>query len=429
MTTGQDSFPATQRIRIAGAIVDLSTGDVDFGDREVRLAPRVTDLLAALVARRGEVSSKEDLLSRVWGETFVGDDALWRCMSELRATFEEGGIGSLIETLPRRGYRLLAEVESLSDEVPAPRIAEAPAHSPRGAVAGLRWPAIAGGVAAAVMLALAAGGGRNDSAAAASDATPRKVTEGSLTAAVLAAYSQRQREALAIRRDGGDSLAGMTAAGYDMLIRSSATSDPAGSLAHAADIMFARGRPATALQFYHSAIDAGAADPALRIKARDTLQAVRRTRQLAGSSAPETAEDADREGVLQVARTQRINEDFPGAVATLSTILARDPGDEPALLELVKVHLSLGDLANARETLRRSLDVFPDSVALLSAAAEAELLAGDAARALGFLDRACLAWSRSGNPPPEAAAAARPLLCWSERIGGTADADSGAAAL
>ncbi|MEM7356394.1 MAG: tetratricopeptide repeat protein, partial [Acidobacteriota bacterium] len=224
-----------------------------------------------------------------------------------------------------------------------------------------------------------------------------------------------RQEALAMHR-AGESIKGMTAAGFDMMLRTSATEHLPNALAQSGDIMLARGRPATALQFYQSAMDAGATDPTLQVKAQATLQTVRRVRQGESSLPPEKAEGFDRGETLRIARLQRVNEDFPAALDRLKAILARDPGDESALTELVKLHLSLGDFGNAKETLRRSLDVLPNSVELLTAAAEAELLAGNSTQAMGYLDKACLAWVRARKTMTEATQAPRPLLCWNEAI-------------
>ncbi|MEM9599226.1 MAG: winged helix-turn-helix domain-containing protein, partial [Acidobacteriota bacterium] len=97
-------------VELSGAWFYPATGDVDFGETTTRLSPKIADLLLALVEADGEVLSKDQLISRVWPDTVVSDDALWRCMSELRSAFEVGGVTSLVETLPRRGYRLLAPV-------------------------------------------------------------------------------------------------------------------------------------------------------------------------------------------------------------------------------------------------------------------------------------------------------------------------------
>lgn len=79
----------------------------------VPLQPKVADTLAALLARRGAIIEKADLMKMVWPDTVVEEVNLERNISLLRKALGEDG--SLIETIPKRGYRLRLE------EAPAAR--------------------------------------------------------------------------------------------------------------------------------------------------------------------------------------------------------------------------------------------------------------------------------------------------------------------
>lgn len=82
------------------------------GEEVVHLAPKVMDLLLILVEHQGEVVTKEDLISAVWPDTFVAETALTRSISELRHSLANGSDDTVyIETIPKRGYRLLVEAE------------------------------------------------------------------------------------------------------------------------------------------------------------------------------------------------------------------------------------------------------------------------------------------------------------------------------
>lgn len=70
--------------------------------RPVFLTPKEFDTLAILVDAKGRVVSKEELLDRVWPGTYVADGSLARNISVIRKALGE----SVIETIPRRGYRL-----------------------------------------------------------------------------------------------------------------------------------------------------------------------------------------------------------------------------------------------------------------------------------------------------------------------------------
>jgi DNA-binding winged helix-turn-helix (wHTH) protein len=81
------------------------------GDTVVRLRPKVMDLLAAFAARPGEVLSKQLLLDLVWSDVTVGDASLTVAVGELRdALGDHPDAPAYIETIPRRGYRLIAPV-------------------------------------------------------------------------------------------------------------------------------------------------------------------------------------------------------------------------------------------------------------------------------------------------------------------------------
>ena len=90
------------------------------------MTPKAAATLALLHERAGEVVSKEEILERVWSGSFVTDDALWHSIAELRRIFDDDPRNpKVIETLPRRGYRLVA-----ASPVPAHRPAD---DSPCGA--------------------------------------------------------------------------------------------------------------------------------------------------------------------------------------------------------------------------------------------------------------------------------------------------------
>jgi DNA-binding winged helix-turn-helix (wHTH) protein/TolB-like protein len=115
---------------------------------ETRLEPRHVDLLVFLAGRAGEVVSADEILSGVWSGLVVGDHSVYQAIAKLRkALGDDASQATYIETVPKRGYRLIAEV-SLPDRPgePAP-----PGVEPPGAVRApqpwrgmpLRWAALA----------------------------------------------------------------------------------------------------------------------------------------------------------------------------------------------------------------------------------------------------------------------------------------------
>ena len=78
----------------------------------VPLAPKVFDTLVALVEVSGSLIDKDELMTRLWPDTFVEEGTLARNISDLRkALGESSGSGKYIETVPKRGYRFIASVK------------------------------------------------------------------------------------------------------------------------------------------------------------------------------------------------------------------------------------------------------------------------------------------------------------------------------
>lgn len=82
-----------------------------------RLDPKVMDVLVQMAEHAGQVVLREDLLARLWPNVVVSDDALTRCFYELRRCLARAGgderYRTLLETLPKRGYRLNGTVRPI----------------------------------------------------------------------------------------------------------------------------------------------------------------------------------------------------------------------------------------------------------------------------------------------------------------------------
>jgi Tol biopolymer transport system component/DNA-binding winged helix-turn-helix (wHTH) protein len=82
---------------------------------EVHLTPKVVEILLVLLKRHGHVVGKEELMNEVWPDTIVEDNNLTRNISTLRKTLNAESENSYIETIPRRGYRFVAEVREVDE--------------------------------------------------------------------------------------------------------------------------------------------------------------------------------------------------------------------------------------------------------------------------------------------------------------------------
>jgi Tol biopolymer transport system component/DNA-binding winged helix-turn-helix (wHTH) protein len=93
----------------------------------VPLTPKAFDLLLALVERHGHLLEKDELLKKVWPDTFVEEANLASNISQLRKALGDGENGQrFIETAPKRGYRFVASVNKVEDERAEPTIREQP---------------------------------------------------------------------------------------------------------------------------------------------------------------------------------------------------------------------------------------------------------------------------------------------------------------
>jgi len=82
------------------------------GNREIALTPKVFDTLLALIENSTHVLTKKELMQKVWPDSFVEENNLAQNISILRKALG----GEYIRTIPKRGYRFVADVTTLGDE-------------------------------------------------------------------------------------------------------------------------------------------------------------------------------------------------------------------------------------------------------------------------------------------------------------------------
>lgn len=150
----------------------LCFGDFEFDSlagalyreqRRVKIQPQPLRVLAVLLEKPGEVVSREQLQTRIWGDsTFVEfDQGLNYCIRQIRLALGDAAVKPrYIETLPKQGYRFIARVAMKSDPPllsGASQSAPAPSHlylpSPTSAAQASVWR-----MAFAVFAVLAIGG-------------------------------------------------------------------------------------------------------------------------------------------------------------------------------------------------------------------------------------------------------------------------------
>lgn len=110
MAESEAGLLGIRSFRVAGHRVDPPMLRVTIDGKAARLEPRSMQLLVYLASHAGRVISRAELEEKVWG-TVVGDEALTNSISKLRRIFgDDARAPRFIETLPKTGYRFLAQV-------------------------------------------------------------------------------------------------------------------------------------------------------------------------------------------------------------------------------------------------------------------------------------------------------------------------------
>jgi eukaryotic-like serine/threonine-protein kinase len=106
----------------------------------VPLSRKATDMLLVLLENHGHLVEKEVLMRRVWPDSFVEESNLAVHISQLRKTLSEENVSCRIETIPRRGYRFIGELNSdplpgFPPEIPPQELVDVPpTRQPRSAL-------------------------------------------------------------------------------------------------------------------------------------------------------------------------------------------------------------------------------------------------------------------------------------------------------
>ncbi|MGE0132545.1 MAG: tetratricopeptide repeat protein [Blastocatellales bacterium] len=113
--------------KLAGQVYEFGQFRLEVGERQllragepVRLTPKVFDLLVTLVENSGRLLEKEELMEKVWPDSFVEEGNINRNISTLRRALDGDGDGEgFIETVPKRGYRFVAPIKLVecADEI------------------------------------------------------------------------------------------------------------------------------------------------------------------------------------------------------------------------------------------------------------------------------------------------------------------------
>lgn len=137
---------------IAGWVVDPPIGRISRGDVTAQLEPKVMEVLEYLACRPGQVVSREELEAAVWRSRVVSYDAVTNAIIKLRKAFKDDPRHpQIIETLSKRGYRLVAPVGQLEERTETTETAN---HDRARAQTRNRWIRVGAATALVVLVAV-----------------------------------------------------------------------------------------------------------------------------------------------------------------------------------------------------------------------------------------------------------------------------------
>jgi DNA-binding winged helix-turn-helix (wHTH) protein/TolB-like protein/Flp pilus assembly protein TadD len=100
-----------EALRMGDWVADPATNELRRGADTVRVEPKAMDVLMLLARNAGRVVTRDELFAAAWPGVVVGDEALTQSINKLRrALGDDSRSPAYIETISKRGYRLVAEV-------------------------------------------------------------------------------------------------------------------------------------------------------------------------------------------------------------------------------------------------------------------------------------------------------------------------------
>ncbi len=103
--------------RLGAFMVRPSSDEIVGPNGSTKVEPKMMEVLEHLVRHAGSVVSRNELLDQVWADTHVGERVLTRVISELRRVLgDDPAEPRYVETVIKRGYRLVASVEFVDAE-------------------------------------------------------------------------------------------------------------------------------------------------------------------------------------------------------------------------------------------------------------------------------------------------------------------------
>jgi DNA-binding winged helix-turn-helix (wHTH) protein/TolB-like protein len=146
--------PLSAPFRLRDRRVTPARNSVQGPDGETGIEPKIMAVLCVLAAEPGRVFTRAELIDKVWGAEFGADESLTRAISHLRkALGDTRNEPAVIETIAKRGYRLLPDALIPESQAPGSQPPEPPSsaivETPRARPSNRRIWLIGAGAAAA----------------------------------------------------------------------------------------------------------------------------------------------------------------------------------------------------------------------------------------------------------------------------------------
>jgi DNA-binding winged helix-turn-helix (wHTH) protein/TolB-like protein/Tfp pilus assembly protein PilF len=110
----EQALPENGYFRLGDYYIDVGDHRVFHADESRRLEPKAMHVLYQLALCAGETVSRQELMDKVWHGRVVIEDALTRVISQVRLILNDSKSRQLIHTVPKKGYRLSADVTWLT---------------------------------------------------------------------------------------------------------------------------------------------------------------------------------------------------------------------------------------------------------------------------------------------------------------------------
>src|SRR5215217_2257942 len=103
--------------RFSDFTIDIEQKVLLRDGKAIPLAPKVFETLLALIENPGRIVLKEELMKRLWPDTFVEEANLTFNIQQLRKSLGDNARSPIyIQTIARRGYRFIAAIEPVSSD-------------------------------------------------------------------------------------------------------------------------------------------------------------------------------------------------------------------------------------------------------------------------------------------------------------------------